>query len=107
MKRTPLRRRTQLRRVPFMRRPTARSPELDAAKRHVYARSNGVCEAMIVGVCTYRAREVHHVLRRSQGGTDHPDNLVDLCPDCHRWVHANPAAAYEAGLLRRNGTAAA
>jgi len=31
--------------------------------------------------------EVHHLRRRSDGGADHPDNVVALCPNCHRRVH--------------------
>jgi hypothetical protein len=32
--------------------------------------------------------EVHHILRRSQHGTDIPDNLITLCDKCHSQVHA-------------------
>lgn len=31
--------------------------------------------------------EVHHLHRRSDGGADHPDNVIALCPNCHRRVH--------------------
>jgi len=31
--------------------------------------------------------EVHHITRRSDDGPDHPDNVVALCPNCHRRVH--------------------
>lgn len=31
--------------------------------------------------------EVHHLTRRSDGGVDHPDNVVAICPNCHREVH--------------------
>ena len=31
--------------------------------------------------------EVHHLRRRSDGGADHPDNVVALCPNCHRRAH--------------------
>lgn len=31
--------------------------------------------------------EVHHLHRRSDGGVDHPDNVIALCPNCHRRVH--------------------
>jgi hypothetical protein len=27
---------------------------------------------------------VHHVLKRIEGGTDHLDNLLTVCPSCHR-----------------------
>ena len=31
--------------------------------------------------------EVHHLRRRSDGGVDHPKNVIALCPNCHRRVH--------------------
>jgi len=32
---------------------------------------------------------VHHIVKRSEGGTNNPDNLVTLCTECHTEVHAN------------------
>lgn len=31
--------------------------------------------------------EVHHIIFRSQGGTDDENNLITLCEDCHAGVH--------------------
>lgn len=31
--------------------------------------------------------EVHHLTRRSDGGPDDPENVIALCPNCHRRVH--------------------
>ena len=31
--------------------------------------------------------EVHHIIQRKDGGTDHRDNLVTLCHDCHAALH--------------------
>ena len=31
--------------------------------------------------------EVHHIIRRADGGTDTPDNVVTLCHDCHEAHH--------------------
>lgn len=31
--------------------------------------------------------EVHHIIYRSQGGTDDENNLITLCEDCHKAVH--------------------
>lgn len=28
--------------------------------------------------------DVHHIIPRSKGGSDHPHNLKSLCPKCHR-----------------------
>ena len=43
----------------------------------------------------------HHILRKSQGGQDTPDNLVTLCRAHHDWVHGNPESSRNLGLLRR------
>ena len=32
--------------------------------------------------------EVHHIIFRSNGGTDDEENLITLCEDCHKGVHA-------------------
>jgi len=31
--------------------------------------------------------DLHHVVPRSKGGTNNHDNLVPLCPNCHRMAH--------------------
>lgn len=31
--------------------------------------------------------QIHHVVHRSQGGTDEPWNLITLCPMCHQLAH--------------------
>jgi 5-methylcytosine-specific restriction endonuclease McrA len=31
--------------------------------------------------------DAHHVIPRSEGGTDDKDNIITLCKPCHRQVH--------------------
>ena len=69
------------------------------ARAEVYERSGGLCEAAVEGRCPHQGSEAHHKRRRSQGGADTADNLVWLCELHHRWVHANPTAAIDVGLL--------
>lgn len=66
-----------------------RSPTI---KEYVKARSEGFCE-----YCGNTAPfetsdgepylEVHHVDELGEGGVDHPDKVVALCPTCHKQVH--------------------
>src|SRR5262249_10230385 len=32
--------------------------------------------------------QVHHIIERSNGGTDHEDNLIVICLPCHTDVHS-------------------
>lgn len=66
----------------------------------VMARARYACEARLGPSCDIDyAIELHHRLRRSQGGTHTAANLVALCRPCHRSVHNHPAASFEVGLL--------
>lgn len=31
--------------------------------------------------------QIHHCVKRSQGGTNNPENLITLCADCHAVAH--------------------
>lgn len=42
--------------------------------------------------------ELHHLLKRSQGGQHTEDNLVTLCHEHHGWAESHPLAAVAAGL---------
>lgn len=62
-----------------------------ALKFYVVGRSKGICEG-----CGDKAPfktkngpflECHHVHRLADGGPDHPENVVALCPNCHRRAH--------------------
>ncbi len=53
--------------------------------RKVRDRDRGECQ---VPGCSHRAAHAHHVLFRSQGGDDEPDNLGAMCAFHHlRCVH--------------------
>lgn len=108
-----LRRRTPLRRTPI-RRARSRRPSVPTRVRvDVATRSGGRCELVwtiepehITVRCPLPATDMHHRLMRSQGGAHTADNLLHLCADHHRHVHAHPAEAYEHGwLIRRNADA--
>ena len=52
--------------------------------------------------------EVHHIIFRSNGGSDEPDNLITLCRNCHRELHLGKISLKNTkGLKRKNKQAAA
>lgn len=78
-------------------------PMTDAEfSRQVIANAGRECQAHLEG-CTVRAVHAHHVLMRSQGGRNDPDNGLSLalCRNCHEGVHADPEQSYRDGWLRR------
>jgi 5-methylcytosine-specific restriction endonuclease McrA len=54
-------------------------------RREVLARDKHRCQAP--GCRRTRFIEVHHSTPRSQGGTNHANNLITLCGSCHRLWH--------------------
>jgi 5-methylcytosine-specific restriction enzyme A len=82
--------------VPPNRQPSKRREpdtlESEVVREYALRVAAGVCqgcedEAPFVGNDGEPYLEVHHLYRRSDGGPDHPDNIVALCPNCHRRVH--------------------
>ena len=63
--------------------PVVTSPlgrAIPLAIRHTVTRRDGVC---VIDGCTSRYRlQPHHIIRYTDGGTHHPDNLATLC-----WFH--------------------
>ena len=62
-----------------------------AIKLYAQKRANGICEG-----CNETAPfetksgpylEVHHLTRLADGGADLPQNVIALCPTCHRKAH--------------------
>lgn len=101
MKRTPLQRRTAIRRTPFPRRRPAKSTVIPwTVRQEVEARSGGLCEWPS---CPEQATDLHHRLMRSQGGKHTVENLAALCRSHHRHIHDHPAQSYESGWLIKGG----
>ena len=40
-------------------------------------------------ICSRNSNDLHHVIFRSQGGTDEVTNICPLCRDCHTKAHTN------------------
>lgn len=52
-------------------------------RKAIYARDGYRC-ALCDGT---RTLQIHHVIKRSMGGKDHPHNLITLCSNCHALAH--------------------
>ena len=58
-------------------------------KAYVLHRDDYCCQHKGRGIRHSKQLHVHHVVYRSQGGSDVPDNLVTLCRSCHDELHAD------------------
>lgn len=55
----------------------------NATRRTVYRRDGWRC-----ALCDDpRHLQIHHVIPRSEGGSDFPENLITLCSKCHALAH--------------------
>lgn len=77
----------------------------EALKLYVIARSKGFCEACH-SAAPFKTNtgpylECHHMHRVADGGPDHPENVIALCPNCHRKAHyAVDAKIFNEGLQK-------
>jgi hypothetical protein len=78
-----------------------------ALRVYVLRRANGTCEGCgspgpFVTPAGHRYLEPHHIQRLADGGPDHPQWVIGLCPNCHRRVHHGAdRAEYNAALAKR------
>lgn len=63
-----------------------------AIRKQLYGSQEGQCAACDIAF-PYKVLEVDHIIARSKGGTDHPDNLQLLCPSCNR-IKGNRGMTY-------------
>lgn len=55
----------------------------NTARRAIYRRDGYRC-----ALCdSTKYLQIHHVISRGAGGTNHPHNLITLCADCHAAAH--------------------
>lgn len=67
-------------------------PRSQVVREFAYRMADGVCqgceeEAPFLDKQGNPFLEVHHLTRRSDGGPDDPENVIALCPNCHKRVH--------------------
>lgn len=59
-------------------------------RRAIYRRDHYRC-----ALCdSPRSIQVHHVIKRSQGGSNSPENLITLCMYCHAVIHGTRLPDY-------------
>jgi 5-methylcytosine-specific restriction endonuclease McrA len=65
-----------------------------AVRRQIFARARNKCQSP--GCNHTQFMEIHHIIPRSQGGSNDPDNCICLCSACHarHHTHKNNFAAY-------------
>jgi hypothetical protein len=104
MKRTPLKRKTPLKRSGSLAAVSKKRAKLNRARAVFVAdelSKRQTCEANIPDVCTRRATELHEPILRSFGGSIlDVENSVAICRLCHTWVHDNVGEARELGLIK-------
>ena len=54
-----------------------------------FMKDRGLCpgDVVLCEECGRVANDIHHKLKKSQGGTDDADNLIALCRRCHGAEH--------------------
>lgn len=68
---------------------SARIP--NETRRAVYRRDGWRC-----ALCdSTQYLQIHHVIPRSVGGSDFPENLITLCSKCHAAAHGTKVEGYE------------
>ena len=65
----------------------------DSVKDYICAEQNGTCL-----FCKRKIEHYHHIVPRSKGGSDRPENMAGLCDDHHTRVHKD--TEWEAKLSR-------
>ena len=104
MKRTPLKRKTPLKRSGSLAPVSKKRAKTNRARRKFVQEElekRNWCEAHIAQVCTRRATEIHEPILRSAGGSIlDAATSVAICRMCHRWVHDNVKEAKRLGLIK-------
>lgn len=60
-------------------------------RKRVFERDNGVCGLRLRNgtLCGAPAKDVHHIIPLSRGGTTTFSNLLAVCESCHRARHSH------------------
>lgn len=114
MKRTPLNRKSSLKRTGFSRKRSKKMEAIYVERRKLVAKmlsENPYCQACPVfakhdGVVSYVRNgsvDIHELVRRSQGGSILDEsNCMAVCRSCHTRIGDNPELAFTLGLAKRS-----
>ena len=68
--------------------------------RLLWLQQEGICLVCQLKIIYSDGWELHHIIRRVDGGLDNLDNLVLLHPNCHQQVHSQGLYVAKPGLTR-------
>lgn len=97
MKRTPLKRKTPLKRGGRLRpvsKKRAKQNKEYFIYRNLYLNNHPTCER-----CGSKASQIHHKRGRFQDRLNEMEFFMSVCHSCHEWIHRNPLEAYAKGYL--------
>ena len=69
----------------------------DKQRKRILRRDKGLCQVDLAAGRYRPAKEVDHIIPKSQGGTDDDSNLQSICHECHQAKTAREAAAGRGG----------
>ena len=99
MKRTPLKRKTPLKRGGRLRlvsKKRAKQNKAYSIYRNLYLNNHTACE-----ICGGKACEIHHKKGRFGERLNDMQYFMAVCRGCHHWIHTNPQIAYAKDYLIR------
>jgi len=64
----------------------------DKVRRYVLTRDGGLCQPCIKMGRVTEAKQVDHIMQKSEGGTDDESNLQAICVACHKTKTAREAS---------------
>lgn len=76
-------------------------PNYRTHRHRLYGEQEGICAGCETHF-PFRVMDVDHILPRSKGGTDHPDNLQLLCSGCNRSKGGKTMAEWRAAQVEAN-----
>jgi 5-methylcytosine-specific restriction endonuclease McrA len=72
-------------------RPRILSTQWRRLKQQIMVRDDYTCQKCFKDVDETNSLEIHHIIPVCKGGSDSPNNLITLCPTCHRMIdNPNP-----------------